>query len=445
MIDTSLHNYLTHLEHDAETIRKPEELAKRMARTAHMIRDIAAQAFAQQEASSIMKGLFETFKTVLLPNLSHEQFADMFAQTLAYGLFAARYNHKATRPFNRDDAAREIPRTSPFLRDFFATINTELDEEPFIGFVDELIQVLATTDIDAVLADFGKRTRREDPLIHFYETFLAQYDPKLRELRGVYYTPEPIVSYIVRSVNYLLQKHFDCPDGLADISTMSWSSMDEREKVQRERTPRVLLLDPACGTGTFLYAIVDYIREVYRQSGNRGMWSGYVRQHLLPRLFGFELLMAPYAVAHLKLGMQLAALDLPLNERADWAYDFKADERLGLYLTNVLEQTPGCARLLPGSFISDEANEAAGVKQDYPVMVVLGNPPYSGHSANKGDWIADLIETYKEGYPELKKPAQAKWLSDDYVKFIRFGQWRIEQTGYGILAFITNHSYLDNP
>ena len=433
------------LEHDAETICRPEELAKRMARTAHMIRDIAVKAFARQEASSIMNGLFEAFETVLLPHLSHEQFADMFAQTLAYGLFAARYNHKAARPFNRDDAAREIPRTNPFLRDFFATINTKLDEEPFIGFVDELTQVLATTDIDAVLADFGKRTRREDPLIHFYETFLAQYDPRLRELRGVYYTPEPIVSYIVRSVDHLLQKHFDCPDGLADISTVVWPSTDDQGKVHREHAPRVLLLDPACGTGTFLYSIVDHIREVYRQSGNRGMWSGYVREHLLPRLFGFELLMAPYAVAHLKLGMQLAALDLPVNERADWAYDFKSDERLGLYLTNALEQTPGRAKLLLGSFISDEANEAARVKQDYPVMVVLGNPPYSGHSANKGNWIADLIETYKEGYPELKKPAQAKWLSDDYVKFIRFAQWRIEQTGYGILAFITNHSYLDNP
>jgi predicted helicase len=433
------------LEHSAETIRKPEELAKRMARTAHMIRDIAVKAFAKQEASSTMNGLFEAFNMVLLPNLAHEQFADMFAQTLAYGLFAARYNHKGIKPFNRDDAAREIPRTNPFLRDFFATINTKLDEEPFIGFVDELTQVLATTDMEAVLADFGKRTHRQDPLIHFYETFLAQYDPKLRELRGVYYTPEPIVSYIVRSVDHLLQNYFDCPDGLADISTVSRSNTDERGNVRQEHAPRVLLLDPACGTGTFLYAIVDYIREVYRKQGNTGMWSGYVRQHLLPRLFGFELLMAPYAVAHLKLGMQLAALDLPAAERSDWAYDFKTHERLGLYLTNALDQTPGRAKLLLGGFISDEANEAARVKQDYPVMVVLGNPPYSGHSANKGGWIVDLLETYKEGHPELKKPAQAKWLSDDYVKFMRFAQWRIEQTGYGILAFVTNHSYLDNP
>src|SRR6266571_5699275 len=186
------------------------------------------------------------------------------------------------------------------------------------------------------------------------------------------------------------------------------------------------------------------------------MWSGYVREHLLPRLFGFELLMAPYAVAHLKLGMQLAALDLPVEERSDWAYDFESDERLGLYLTNTLEQALVRSKLLLGSFISDEANEAAKVKQNYPVMVVIGNPPYSGHSANKGEWVTDLLHgddgrRAKKGgnYFEVDgKPLgerNPKWLNDDYVKFIRFAQWRIEQTGYGILAFITNHGYLDNP
>ncbi|HEU0000896.1 MAG TPA: type ISP restriction/modification enzyme [Ktedonobacteraceae bacterium] len=420
-------------------------MAKRLAHAAHMIRDRAVKAFAKQEASYTMNGLFEAFNAALLPDLSHAQFADMFAQTLVYGFFAARYNHTGAKPFNRDDVAREIPPTSPFLRDFFATINTNLDEEPFIGCVEELAQALATTDMESVLADFGKRTHREDPLTHFYETFLEQYNPELRELRGVYYTPEPVVSYIVRSVDYLLRTRFDCPDGLADISTVARSSPDEQGNIRQQHAPRVLLLDPACGTGTFLYAIVDYIREVYRREGRAGMWSGYVHTHLLPRLSGFELLMAPYAVAHLKLGMQLAALDLAIDERSDWVYDFKTDERLGLYLTNALDQTPGRAKLLPDGFISDEANEATRVKQDYPVMVVLGNPPYSGHSANKGDWIGGLLETYKEGHPELKKPAQAKWLSDDYVKFMRFAQWRIEQTGYGILAFITNHSYLDNP
>ncbi len=445
------------LQHSAEPIRKPQDLAKRMARLAHMIRDVTVTAFEKRQASETLNGLYEAFKTVLLPDLPTTEFADMFAQTLAYGLFAARYNHTGAEPFNRRDAAKEIPRTNPFLRKLFSTIaGADFDDEPFIGFVNELTQVLGVTDMDAVLADFGKRTRREDPIVHFYETFLAQYDPKLRELRGVYYTPEPVVSYIVRSVDHLLRAHFDCPDGLADTSTITIPSIDEKGKPRNESSPRVLILDPACGTGTFLYTIIDLIRETYHKTGNAGMWSGYVREHLLPRLFGFELLMAPYAVAHLKLGMQLAALDLPVEERSDWAYDFESDERLGLYLTNTLEQALVRSKLLLGSFISDEANEAAKVKQNYPVMVVIGNPPYSGHSANKGEWVTDLLHgddgrRAKKGgnYFEVDgKPLgerNPKWLNDDYVKFIRFAQWRIEQTGYGILAFITNHGYLDNP
>ncbi len=442
-----------------EHIRKPEELARRMARLTHIIRDTVEEVFAKKVASETLNGLFEAFKSVLLPELPIPQFADMFAQTLAYGLFAARYNHKGNKVFDRRDAAREIPKTNPFLRKLFTMIaGPDFDEEPFIGYVNELTQVLELTDMDAVLADFGKRTRQEDPIVHFYETFLAQYDPKLRELRGVYYTPEPVVSYIVRSVDILLREQFDCSEGLADTATVLRSFVDEQGKTQTERMPRVLLLDPACGTGTFSYSIIDNIRQTFRQSNNAGMWSSYVREHLLPRLFGFELLMAPYAVAHLKLGMQLAALDLPVAEREDWAYDFATDERLGIYLTNTLEQTLGTgpARLLLGGFISDEANEAAKVKQDYPVMVIVGNPPYSGHSANKGKWISELLHGMDDrtgkkigNYFEVDgKPLgerNPKNLNDDYVKFIRFSQWRIEQTGYGILAFITNHGYLDNP
>ncbi|MHB8597908.1 MAG: type ISP restriction/modification enzyme [Ktedonobacteraceae bacterium] len=269
------------------------------------------------------------------------------------------------------------------------------------------------------------------------------------------HSPEPVVSYIVRSVDYLLREQFDLPDGLADTATITRTTTDENGKTQSEQSPRVLILDPACGTGTFSYAIVDLIRETYRQTGNAGMWSSYVRKHLLPRLFGFELLMAPYAVAHLKLGMQLAALDLPKEERTAWAYDFASDERLGIFLTNTLEQALVRSRLLLGGFISDEANEAAKVKQELPIMVVLGNPPYSGHSANKGEWITDLLRgdgragkkvgNYFEVDGKPLGERNPKWLNDDYVKFLRFAQWRIEQTGYGILAFITNHGYLDNP
>ncbi|WP_338258570.1 type ISP restriction/modification enzyme [Dictyobacter halimunensis] len=433
------------LEHRGERIRKPQELAQRMARLAHMIRDIIIDAFRTNEASDTIKDLYTVFQELLLPDLTADGFADMFAQTIAYGLFAARCNHHNEKPFRREDAVKEIPRTNPFLRRFFGAIaGPDLDDEPFVGFVNELAQVLAFTDMKAVLADFGKRTRQEDPIVHFYETFLAQYDPKLREMRGVYYTPEPVVSYIVRSVDYLLREHFDCPDGLADTGSVPYSYVDEHGKEQVERKPRVMILDPATGTGTFLYSVIAHIRENYRQMGNAGMWSGYVRDYLLPRLFGFELLVAPYAMAHLKLGMQLAALDFPEPERKSWAYDFKTNERLGIYLTNTLDEAFKRSNVLFGRYISDEANEAAKVKQTYPVMVILGNPPYSYASANTGKWITSLIRDYYQVDNKPLGERNPKGLQDDYVKFIRFAQWRIEQTGYGILAFITNHKYFRN-
>jgi predicted helicase len=225
--------------------------------------------------------------------------------------------------------------------------------------------------------------------------------------------------------------------------------------MHEEQRPRVLLLDPACGTGTFLYTIINSIRDSYRQNGNAGLWSVYVREHLLPRLFGFELLMAPYAMAHLKLGMQLAALDLPDVERTTWAYDFKSRERLGVYLTNALEEAVKRSELLFARTISDEANAAAEVKRDARIMVVLGNPPYSGHSANRSwetkdgkktpTFIGKLLQDYYKVDGQPLNERNPKWLQDDYVKFIRFAQWRIERTGHGILAFVTNHSYLDNP
>ena len=318
--------------------------------------------------------------------------------------------------------------------------------------MDDLAQLLDDTVIegpDGVLANFGKRTARQDPVVHFYETFLAAYDPKLREARGVYYTPEPVVSYIVRSVDYLLKTRFGCPNGLADTATVEYEREEESSgklKKVKATSPRVLILDPACGTGTFLYSVIDHIRTEFMRQGNAGMWSGYVRNHLLPRIFGFELLMAPYAVAHFKLGMQLAGQDLTPAQRANWAYDFSGDERLGVYLTNTLEEAERTGETLFGPLrvITQEANAAARIKHDLQIMVVTGNPPYSGISANRGEWITDLIKCYREvdGLPLGEKKV---WLKNDYIKFIRFGQWRIESTGSGILAFITDHSYLDSP
>ncbi len=429
-------------------ISNPEDLAKRMARLAHLIRDIVVNA-RRRESSPLLHGLHKTFRQVLIPSLSTEDFADMYAQTLTYGLFAARIEHdRSGEPFTRTAAAFKIPRTNPFLRRLFSAIaGPDLEDEPYVGIVNDLVQTLDHTDVASVLERFGRNTAQHDPVVHFYETFLRAYDPEIRELRGVYYTPAPVVSYVVRSVDRILKKRFDLPDGLADSSHLS---TPEEATRQGDARHRALILDPSCGTGAFLYSVIDLIRERIAR-GNLGLWTAYVKERLLPRLFGFELLMAPYAVAHLRLAMQLAARDKPEESRSSLAYDFASDDRLQVYLTNSLDEAQKRAELLMASFIADEANEASRIKRDLPVMVVLGNPPYSGHSANDSrrngelTWIGKLIEDYKsvDGNPLGER--NPKWLQDDYVKFIRFGQWRIDATGAGVLAFVTNHGYLENP
>ena len=458
-----LHDLLAgFLNHRPPPITSAKELAERLARPTHMIRNTITTAFAQGRASDVLRGLHQAFADVLVPDLPVDEFADMFAQTFTYGLFAARVNHDlAQGSFQRLGAASEIPRTNPFLRNLFGQVTgLSLDDEPFVGFVDDLVQLLAECDMVTILKDFGREEAREDPVVHFYETFLAAYDPELREKRGVYYTPEPVVSYIVRSVNYLLKERFDLPDGLADQSTISYSTStytdvghdDTGNAGVAQESPRVLILDPATGTGTFLYAVIEMIRERFMRRRNAGLWSSYVKEQLLPRLFGFELLMAPYAVAHLKLGMQLAGQNLSEEARQDWRYDFGSSERLNIYLTNTLEEGLKQSEITLGRFISQEANAAASIKRDQPIMVVLGNPPYSGHSANRSrsdsgekTWIGTLLDSYYKVDGQSLGERNSKWLQDDYVKFIRFGQWRIARSGSGILAFITNHGYLDNP
>ncbi len=443
------------LEHEVLEIATPKDLAQRMAGLCRNIDKIIVEAFTAKQESELLHGLKDAFERTLLPDLSPEQFADMFAQTLAYGLFAARVNHyresisppftggtKGGAEFRRSEAAREIPKTNPFLRKLFDTINgAEIEDEPFIGFVDDLTAIMNHADISTILQHFGRKTGQEDPVVHFYETFLAAYDPKLRELRGVYYTPEPVVSYIVRSVDILLKEKFGLKDGLAD-RTMIEVEVEEDGKKVKKKLPKVLILDPACGTGTFLYHVIKLIRERFMLSGNAGEWSDFVRDHLLPRIYGFELLMAPYAVAHLKLAMQLSGQDLDEPQRSQFAYDFNSNERLNVYLTNSLEMTEKTVQTALFGLekqIAEEANAASSIKSELPIMVVLGNPPYSNYGKmNKGKWILQLIQSYKEGVQERKLN-----LDDDFVKFVRFGQWRIEQSGNGILGFITNNIYVD--
>ncbi|MCJ7654424.1 MAG: N-6 DNA methylase, partial [Dehalococcoidia bacterium] len=419
----------SYLQHQAERVGTPKELALRMARLAHLIRNLIINTFAMEAEKGSLHDQLSAFRDNLIPDLSVEYFADMYAQTIAYGLFAARCTAPDNKDFTRFDAAQNLPKTNPFLRKLFQHIaGYELDGR-IAWLVDDLAQVLAQADMEAVLKDFGKHSGKEDPVVHFYETFLKEYDPKVREMRGVYYTPEPVVSYIVRSIDHLLKDRFNKPKGLADEKT--------------------LILDPATGTATFLYMVINEIHQAIAGKGQQGLWNNYVADKLLPRIFGFELLMAPYAVAHLKLGLLLQ----------ETGYQFHSDERLGIFLTNTLDEAFKHAETLFAQWISEEANAAAEIKKD-SIMVVLGNPPYSGISANASvrsvtdlktsktkqelTWIGKLIEDYKviDGQPLNERK---HWLQDDYVKFIRFGQWRIKETGKGILAFITNHGYLDNP
>jgi len=466
-IDATLQLLKDFLAQDPAPLSKPKDLAERMARITHMIRDIIVEAYAQKQASTLITDLRKVMAQVLIPDLNKPEktsdFADLYAQTLTYGLFAARCNHNGPTQFTRRNAASEIPKTNPFLRDLFDTITgSKLDTEPYVGFVDDLVAILANVRIKEILQDFGSAAFEKDPVLHFYETFLSAYDPKLRESRGVYYTPEPVVNYIVRSVDHLLKTRFNITEGLADTEKFTYEH-DKVDKstgktvVEQRELHRTLILDPAAGTGTFLYTVIAQIRARYEKMKKAGMWSGYVHEHLLPRIFGFELLMAPYAVAHFKLAMQLAGLDLHEKQREIWAYDFASDERLGVYLTNTLESVDSIIHPLLGPFriISEEAEAAKKVKRDLPILVVLGNPPYSGISSNKGKWIDNLLKGKTPGkaatanyYQVDGKPLgerNPKWLQDDYVKFIRWAQWRIDQSGHGILAFITNHGYIDNP
>jgi predicted helicase len=418
------------------TLNNPDDLAQRMAKIARLINSVVLKAYENEDKNGKLHKQLDGFRKVLFDGLQSKQFADMYAQTVCYGLFAARCHVAENKPFIREAIANYLPKTNPFLRKLFDEIaGIDLDDR-LVWAVENLTETLKRADIAAILADFGKRTRQEDPVVHFYETFLKHYDPTLREMRGVYYTPEPVVSYIVRSVDLVLKQQFNLKEGLADNTQVEINGKT-RHKVQ--------ILDPAVGTGTFLYAVVNKIYEKFARL--QGMWSDYVHQHLLPRLHGFELLIAPYTVAHMKLGILLQ----------EKGYDFASEERLQLFLTNTLDKPHDFVDEKWAAWLSEESNAAMAVKQDIPVMVIVGNPPYSGHSANKGEWISDLIHdrnhkdkadgnrSYFKVDGESLNERNPKWLNDDYVKFIRFSQWRIDKTGLGILGFVTNHGYLDNP
>lgn len=429
-----------------QKITSASKLAKLMAGKARLLANIIEQAMNEEidsYANKNLQGQYQAFKDVLIQELKKEDFADIYAQTIAYGMFAARLHDDTPEDFSREEAARLIPKTNPFLRQIFNNLaGNDLDER-IAWVVDDLVTVFRATNLQELMANYSKDKLHHDPMIHFYEDFLSEYNPKLRKSKGVWYTPQPVVGFIVRAVDEILQKEFGLPDGLADYSMIEREvaveqSRDKRTsdgmKHMKQRFHRVQILDPATGTGTFLAEVVNQIYDRYRD--NQGIWQQYVEQHLLPRLNGFEILMASYAVAHIKLDMLLG----------ETGYQHKSDKRLHVYLTNSLEESNNEPRTLFAQWLSNEATEANVIKRDYPVMVMIGNPPYSGVSQNNGKWISKLVEDYKkEPGGAIKLQERKNWLNDDYVKFIRLAQEYIKKNNYGIIGFINNNGFVDNP
>lgn len=422
-----------------QTIKSPKKLAGMMAGKARLLKNILESALTSDEITeenTSLKGQYEAFKKILIHDLKPKDFADIYAQTLAYGMFAARLHDPTLEDFSRQEAAELIPKTNPFLRKLFQYVAGYDIDERIKTTVDNLADVFRATDVMALLTNFGTGTADHDPIIHFYEDFLSEYDPKLRKARGVWYTPHPVVNFIVRAVDDILKTEFGLSQGLVDTSKIKIKVPGQEGKQIEKEVHKVQILDPATGTVTFL---AEVVKHIYNNNfkNMQGAWSGYVDEHLIPRLNGFEILMASYAMAHLKLDMLLA----------ETGYKPKKEQRFNIYLTNALEEYHPDTGTLFANWLSTEANEANHIKRDTPVMVVMGNPPYSGESANKGKWIMELMEDYKKepgGKVKLNE-RNPKWINDDYVKFIRLGHHLIEKNGEGVLAFINNHGFLDNP
>lgn len=414
-------------------------LAKIMAAKARLLANVIEKVVEQDQknnAESELKNQLNAFKEALIHDITPKEFADVYAQTITYGMFAARLYDPTPEDFSRQEAAELIPKTNPFLRKLFQHVaGYDLDER-ISWIVDDLAETFHATDMAKVMSGYDSLAK-SDPLIHFYENFLTAYDPKQRKSRGVWYTPKAVVTFIVKAVDDILKTEFGLPMGLADTSKIKGveQSHDNRytdgKKKRNVEYHRVQILDPATGTGTFLAEIVKQIHDKFK--GQEGLWQSYVKEHLLPRLNGFELLMAPYAMAHLKISWLLDKTGYkPVN-----------DKRLRIYLTNSLEEYHKEVGAL-FSFLATEANEASRIKRDTPMMIILGNPPYSGISKNDKTWISKLIDNYKY-IDGVHFNERKHWLNDDYVKFIRLGQYYVDKNDNGILAYINNHSFLDNP
>jgi len=404
-------------------VRNAQSLATELAKRTRFLRDEVVSieiADEERKGKKAITGFYEAFKKYLISTLTHQSFADLYSQTIAYGLFAART--RSENGFNRKLAFDYIPHTIGILKDIFRFISLGDPPKSLQVIIDDIAEILNVTDVKKILGDYFSEGKGDDPIIHFYETFLSVYDPSIRDKRGVYYTPQPVVKHIVGTVHQILKTHFDIPDGLAD--------------------KKVTLLDPAGGTLTFPAEAVKIAVEEHTQKYGSGGKTNLIKNHILQNFHAFELMMAPYAIGHLKMSFLLEEL----------GYRLQDDERFKLYLTNTLEMEDLEQIQIPGlSSLSEESHLAGMVKKDESILVILGNPPYSGISSNTNEWTERLLKQTIDGatsyYQVDEKPLGEKklWLQDDYVKFIRFAQWKIHKAGVGVVGMITNHSYLDNP
>lgn len=420
----------------SQTITSPSKLAKMMAGKARLLEDVIEKAILSEdenEANNSLREQLEIFKASLIHDITPQSFADIYAQTIAYGMFAARLHDTSLENFSRQEAVFLIPKSNPFLRGLFNYVSGAECDDRLIWIIDSLAEIFLATDVKKLLEGFSLKTGMNDPIIHFYETFLGEYNPALRKSRGVWYTPEAVVNFIVRACDEVLKDEFALSDGLSDETKIKIKVDDHDagytktgQKRQKEiEVHKVQVLDPATGTGTFLAETIKFIKKDFWG----GSWSSYVEEHLIPRLNGFELLMASYAMAHLKLDLLLLETGYKPS---------KEQKRFNVFLTNSLEEHHEHTGSLFSSYLANESKAADRVKKEVPVMVVMGNPPYAVSSSNKNDWIQNLIADYKKDLNERKIN-----LDDDYIKFIRYGQHYIEKNGEGILAYISNNSFID--
>ncbi len=419
----------TFVSYNIPTILSGEELAFELSKRAKMLRDLAEQQLKADldTKEGTPSSLFDFLQGIkeLINDISIGDCADAYAQTITYGLFLARV--KGKKQISRETAAIIIPQSIGIIRKIFSNVAADLPPN-LTWIIDEIVEVLNASDMDKVLSEIDERGKKDrDPFTFFYEDFLQEYDPEKRKHLGVYYTPRPVINYIVNSVNTILKKDFDKNSGYADDT--------------------VTVLDPAAGTGTFLWLVYLRTLNELKDSGLSGLIKSKVSSHILRDFYGFEILITPYIFAHLKLSTILS----------QWHYSFKDNDRIPIYLTNTLEPSETHGLIPFMRELNEESENANKVKQEKKILAIVSNPPYSGTSYNKGKWIQNLLKVgYKaedgrkdqgyffvDGKPLGEK--NPKWLQDDYVKFVRFAQWKIDVAGEGVVGFITNHAYLDNP